>query len=353
MHSDPFGNESKIDYDGYALLPIKSIDPLNNVASTENDYRVLQPHRISDPNNNISTVAFDTLGLVVATAQMGKITATDFEGDTLDGVLANLSQAEIGSLFTPVDDNGDPIDPRSTGKTLLANASTRLVYDFFAYQDRGAPVAVATITREIHAAQPGGNNSPVQVSYLYSDGFGRELQTKVQAEPTTLNGSLRWAGTGTRIYNNKGKPVREFEPFFSDSFAFGIEQHGVSPTLFYDPLERVIATLNPNHTYEKVVFDPWRQETWDANDTVRLNPKNDPDIGANIEHLATTNFSPTWYELRIAPNTQITAAEKEAAKKPPHTPAHPRLSTLTPSDALFSPLATTATKVRTNSLRPT
>ena len=34
------------------------------------------------------------------------------------------------------------------------------------------------------------------------------------------------------------------------------------------PLERVVATLHPNHTWEKVVFDPWRQESWDVNDTV-------------------------------------------------------------------------------------
>ena len=43
---------------------------------------------------------------------------------------------------------------------------------------------------------------------------------------------------------------------------------GVSPVLFYDPVERVVATLHPNHTYEKVVFDPWHQTTYDVNDTV-------------------------------------------------------------------------------------
>ena len=42
---------------------------------------------------------------------------------------------------------------------------------------------------------------------------------------------------------------------------------GVSPVLFYDPVERVVATLHPNHTYEKVVFDPWQQTTYDVNDT--------------------------------------------------------------------------------------
>ena len=42
----------------------------------------------------------------------------------------------------------------------------------------------------------------------------------------------------------------------------------MSPVLCYDPVGRVVATLHPNHTGTKVVFDPWRQETWDVNDTV-------------------------------------------------------------------------------------
>ena len=54
---------------------------------------------------------------------------------------------------------------------------------------------------------------------------------------------------------------------------------GVSPVLFYDPVGRVVATLHPNHTWEKVLFDPWRQETWDVNDTVLMaDPKTDPDV---------------------------------------------------------------------------
>ena len=43
---------------------------------------------------------------------------------------------------------------------------------------------------------------------------------------------------------------------------------GVSPMLFYDPLGRVVATLHPNHTLGEGGLRPWRQETWDVNDTV-------------------------------------------------------------------------------------
>ena len=82
----------------------------------------------------------------------------------------------------------------------------------------------------------------------------------------------RWVGTGRTVFNNKGKPVRQYEPFFSATHLYESESEmtdtGVSPVLFYDPVERVVATLHPNHTYEKVVFDPWQQTTYDVNDTV-------------------------------------------------------------------------------------
>jgi hypothetical protein len=89
----------------------------------------------------------------------------------------------------------------------------------------------------------------------------------------------------------------------------------VSPVLFYDPVERVVATLHPNHTWEKVVFDPWRQETWDVNDTVLLDPAADPDVGGFFRRLATAEYLPTWHALRTDP----TYAESFEARYPDST----------------------------------
>src|SRR5438477_232461 len=118
------------------------------------------------------------------------------------------------------------------------------------------------------------------VSFLEQRRRGRKARRK----------AIRWRGStrtwicelfarSCMIFNNKGKPVRKYEPFFSavPDFEFAAIE-GVSPILLYDPLGRVIATLHPDHTFEKVVFDPWQQLNWDANDTVRLNPKTDPDV---------------------------------------------------------------------------
>jgi RHS repeat-associated protein len=57
----------------------------------------------------------------------------------------------------------------------------------------------------------------------------------------------------------------------------------------------VVATLHPNHTYEKVVFNPWWQVSWDVNDTVTQDdPAADPDVGDFFKRLPTANYSPTW-----------------------------------------------------------
>src|SRR5206468_4239197 len=127
------------------------------------------------------------------------------------------------------------------------------------------PPYAATLARETHVSAPlPPQGLKIQLSFSYSDGFGREIQKKIQAEPGPLveSGPVvnpRWVGSGWTIFNNKGKPVRQYEPFFSAThkFEFGL-MVGVSPVLFYDPADRVVATLHSNHTYEKVVFDSWQ-----------------------------------------------------------------------------------------------
>ena len=88
------------------------------------------------------------------------------------------------------------------------------------------PACAATLARETHVSAPlPPQGLKIQLSFSYSDGFGREIQKKIQAEPrcrwtSTTRGrrdasSPRWVGSGWTIFNNKGKPVRQYEPFFS------------------------------------------------------------------------------------------------------------------------------------------
>ena len=46
-------------------------------------------------------------------------------------------------------------------------------------------------------------------------GAGTVAMTKLQAEPATPGGPARWVGSGRTVLNNKGNPVKQYEPYFS------------------------------------------------------------------------------------------------------------------------------------------
>ncbi|MBI1744415.1 toxin [Candidatus Acetothermia bacterium] len=324
---DPFEQTTIVTYDSYNLLIQETRDPLSNrvtagernssgnLTKPGNDYRVLQPKLVMDPNRNRSAVAFDALGKVVGTAVMGK--PTENLGDSLDGFESDLDVQTVIQHLT---------DPLTDPHAILLKATTRLVYDLFAYVRtqndlQPQPIVVYTLARETHDSDlTPGQKTKIQHNFSYSDGFGREIQKKIQAEPGPLveNGAdvtPRWVGSGWTIFNNKGKPVRQYEPFFSPTHRFEFAKVvGVSPVLFYDPVERVVATLHPNHTYEKVVFDPWQQATWDVNDTaLQADPKNDSDVGDFFHRIPEADYIPTWHESRK--NGQLGAEEQAAATK--------------------------------------
>ena len=348
-YRDPFGMQTEVSYDAYNLLTTKTRDALNNRVTSENDYRVLQPFRVTDPNRNRTEVSFDVIGMVVGTAIMGKAAAEPVEGDSLEGFNPNLSDAQIQAHL----DN-----PLADPHAILNRATTRLVYDLFAYQrtkDQPNPQAavVCTLARETHDADlKAGKQTRIQLSLSYSDGFGREIQKKIQAEPgpvperdtqgkiivgddgqpvmTNMPQNPRWVGSGWTVFNNKGKPVRQYEPFFTDTHRFEFDVRiGVSPVIFYDPAQRVVATLHPNHTWEKFVFDPWWQETWDVNDTLLHNPRDDADVGEYFRHLDEAEYLPTWYEQRQAGDMGV--HERQAAEK---TALHADTPTIAHADSL-------------------
>ena len=129
--------------------------------------------------------------------------------------------------------------------------------------------------------------------------------------------------------------MRKYEPFFSalpslgHQFEFGVTV-GVSSILCYDPPGRVIATVHPNQTWEKVAFDAWQQQLWDVNDTVLVaDPTTDPDVGDYLSRLPASAIAPTWYAQRSS--GAMGSEEQSAATK---AAAHANTPTTNYSDAL-------------------
>jgi RHS repeat-associated protein len=368
-YRDPFhtaleNTQKIVTYDRYDLLVEETVDPFGNrVTAGERhvdptqplvrrglDYRVLQPTLVMDANRNRAMTAFDALGMVAGTAVMGKPLPAPAEGDSLEGFDADLTDPIILEHLA---------NPLGAPAQILARATTRLVYDLFAYYRtrelaNPEPPVMYTLVRETHDSDPvpsGGLRC--RHSFSYSDGFGREIQKKVRAEAGPVpqrdstariivddNGQPlmtpndvepRWVGSGWTIFNNKGKPVRQYEPFFTDTHRFEFDARaGVSPVLFYDPVDRVVATLHPNRTWDKVVCDPWRKETWDVNDTVLVaNPARDPDVGDFFGRLSDAEYLPTWHTRREG--GALGTREQEAARK---AAVHANTPTIAYTDSL-------------------
>ena len=342
---DPYGDVSRVTWDAHDLLPLEVTDAVGNVVTAANDYRVLQPFRVTDPNGNKTETKFDALGDGAGSAMIGK----GGEGDSLAGFEADLSETELQSIHT---------NPTADPDAILVKATVRIVRDRLAYfRTRNQPqpdaAMVYTLTRETHVSEL----APMEKSahhhlFVYFDGVGREAQHKARAEKGKVPGVTgdvdpRWTGSGWTIYDNKGNVVRLYEPFFTATHRFEFNrQAGVSSVMLYDPLGRQVAALHPDNTFQKTVFDAWRSETWDSNDTVAIaDPRTDPHVGDFFERLLGNAPFTSWHDARIGGNHGASADEKLANKNAAEKAADHKE---TPSVAHFDSLQRTCMLVLHN-----
>lgn len=288
-YTDPYGALTKVKYYGnYFLFIEETEDAIGNMVKVNLfNFRTLSPQRMSDINTNLSEVITDELGLIKAVAIMGK----GNEADELTDLTEITDAAEL-ILINNFFQAPDSVDLTNIGKDLLNKATSRFVYDFDTYINSGKPAVVASISREQHYKQ--NNNSPVQIGFEYSNGLGEVIMKKVQAEPglaknvivlpdntitisdidtsKTLPKQLRWIGNGRTIKNNKGKAVKQYEPYFSVTHQFEnlkeLVETGVTAIMYYDAAGRLIKTEMPNGALSKVIFDSWKVSLYDPNDCV-------------------------------------------------------------------------------------
>jgi RHS repeat-associated protein len=298
--TDPFGNTSNILYDNkYHLFIEKSTDALNNeILVKKFNYRVLNAYLMQDANDNLSAVRFDELGIVTRTFVIGKKGVDP--GDEFDDTRIETSA------------NDSPSSELEYHVFEWFDQSTSPGFDITNYKPR--PNFIKTKVRDTHFHAHPLHQSKIQESYTYFSGSCQEALKKLQAEPgealqvnpdgtvikINTSPALRWMGTGRVILNNKGNPVKQYEPYFSVTPAFDDEKEmielGVTPVTHYDAPGRIIRTDFPNKTFSKVEFTAWQQKAFDQNDTVAQSK---------------------WYDLRILNPDPIIATPEEisAAKK--------------------------------------
>jgi RHS repeat-associated protein len=303
-YTDSFGNQTKIAYDARGLFVQSSTDALGNRAEvTGFDYRVLAPRETLDASGNYAALAFDLLGMPVASALMGKNRTES--GDSVAGIDPDPPVRDIERFFT------QPF-AQTTPLAWLGAATARFVYHLGERTSPSGtvvgwgqrPAGAVHIMREQHVARLAGADPDIQIAVAYSDGAGAAIVKKAQAEPdpdsTAARPPLRWIASGKTVFNNKGKPVKQYEPYFSTTgHRFGptevTQEVGVTPVMYYDGPGRLVRTELPDGSFSRVVFSPWHVESFDPNDTV---------------------LASAWYQARTPVNpagAAPTAPDKRAA----------------------------------------
>jgi len=287
-YTDPFGNITMLEYDPRDLFVKSSTDAMQNKTEiTRFDFRVLAPSEMKDTNDNRSEVFFDVLGLPAAMAVKGK----GKEGDNLIGFNDDLANPLLDKL-TEFFVTEKPYDETQASE-WLGNTTARHVYYFGEIEEKlpdGTPVirpdgkpairwgqnpaCACGILRERHVSQLAPDQkSPLQTAFEYSDGMGSVVVKKVQAEPEADGQPLRWVASGKTILNNKGKSVKQYEPYFCPpDIGHRFEdppEVGVTPVIYYDAVGRVMRTEMPDGSYSRVEFSPWHVHSFDQNDTVK------------------------------------------------------------------------------------
>jgi RHS repeat-associated protein len=276
-YTDSFGNQTKIAYDARDLFVQSSTDPFGNRAEvTGFDYRVLAPRETLDASGNYAALTFDLLGMPVASAVMGKNRTES--GDSVVGIDPDPPVRDIERFFTR------PF-AKTTPLAWLGTATARFVYDLGERTSLGGavvgwgqrPACAVHIMREQDVARLAGAHPDIQITVEYSDGAGAPIVTKTQAEPdpdsTAARPPLRWIASGKTVFNNKGKPVKQYEPYFSiTDHNFDptevTQEVGVTPVMYYDGPGRLVRTELPDGSFSRVAFSPWHVESFDPNDTV-------------------------------------------------------------------------------------
>jgi RHS repeat-associated protein len=310
---DPLGRDSTIDYDHFALLPTRVTDAVGLTTEAAYDYRVLQPNEVTDSNGNRIAITFTPLGLPASISVMGA--DNEESGDTPEQPGTTFRYDFLAFVNSPPDDRR-PISVHTVNRERHRWDLVHEQNDFRA--GAGQPPLTAV---EVDAMFPDDEEALFPMRFLqtreYSDGYGRLLQTRTQAEdvilghpvfggevlpadqddPTATKDVVAHANadptipnvvvSGWQVYDNKGRVVEKYEPFFSIGWSYAapaegadLDQLGQKLVMHYDPRGRLIRAVNPDGSEQRVVHGvpadlakpeqfaatPWEAYTFDAND---------------------------------------------------------------------------------------
>ncbi|MGN7200355.1 SpvB/TcaC N-terminal domain-containing protein [Arthrobacter sp. SAFR-044] len=306
---DSVGAEIATSYDSYQLLPISITDPAGLTTTADYDYRLLRPILVTDTNGNRTAVGYTPLGLVAFTAQLGKIAGAEADTVAQPGVSYEYH-------LTAWDDSAPTGNSPANARQPISVTTVRRVEHRWTIVDRENSRRTAAgqppLTDRDIAALFGPEEQtshPERFIHIveFSDGLGRLLQTRTQADdfiiddlgltddPAVATGTVTGHNavpespavvvSGWTVYDNKGRPVIGYEPFFDTGYGYLGPAEGLLASLartvrHYDPRGLCIRTVTADGTETLTLRGvptslanpdgmeptPWETCTYDGND---------------------------------------------------------------------------------------
>lgn len=123
----------------------------------------------------------------------------------------------------------------------------------------------------------------IQTTIIFSDGFGRMLQSSQKAEPKgdildnakenliKSENKTRWIISERADYDGKGTVIRNFQPIYLHDWQYvnneSIHSQMYATNYYYDALSRQIRVVNAKGYEQRNAFYPWFTVNEDENDT--------------------------------------------------------------------------------------
>lgn len=319
------------EWDAHSCAPVRVRDASGAETRAVYDYRFITPYEILDSNGNTHHATFNSLGQVVSTrfwgtelinmssSQAGTVIHTGYSsatskpfslpGDTVEQILDALSKTvslPVAQAFFMRPDSWMPTAPDAAGtakpRGILELRRSQLevgssLEEFRVWLDslERLPPHILTLTTDCYDDD---QKQQVRQQVSFFDGFGRTLQVSVRHEDGPARAldvnyglqrdasgsaletpsSFRWAVTGLTEYDNKGLPVRVYQPYYLNNWRW-VRHSGPFPgdyadTHVYDPTSREILVFTAKGYLRRVSYYPWFTVCEDENDTAGEMPAN-------------------------------------------------------------------------------
>ncbi|TPG61558.1 SpvB/TcaC N-terminal domain-containing protein [Ewingella americana] len=321
--------KTQFSWDTHFCVMTKIVDAAGFVIQASYDYRFLAPTRLTDLNDNQHFAQMDAVGRVTSVrswgTEAGKTagyatpeTQPFTQPANIDAALALGKGIPVAQCLVYVPDswmqvisasqlNAQMKDNGVLWQSLLAaHAVTEdervcaLGYQRWA-QSHTVPAALQTLLDSASRQPPHGltittdryDSDPAQQlrqQILFSDGFGRALQTAVRHEngmawqrsssgslvvangvPAETSSDNRWVVSGRSEYDNKGLLIRSYQPYFLNDWRYVSDDSArlemYADSHYYDPLDREYTVITAKGYQRHIHYYPWFVVSEDENDT--------------------------------------------------------------------------------------